>query len=265
VSEMILTDLAAAPGIDSQAVAAAPAPARSRWGFWATTAWGIAVVAAMFAAGMAATVAVLSWWLVAGKPIPDEAELGSNAILVSAAALASLPACVAVLMLAVGLARASVADYLALKRIDAAILLTGMACTFAYLAAVDILTYVSGRSLSVPFMQGIYRTAVESGTLPLLLLSVLVAAPVTEELVFRGFLLRGWAASRLGATGAVVLTSAIWAGTHAQYDWIVIGQIFGLGLLLGSLRLRSGSTLTTVLLHAAYNAGAVIQAVILAA
>lgn len=263
MSEMILTDLAAAPGTVSQAVAAAPA--RSRWGFWATTAWGIAVVAAMFAAGMVATIAVLWWWFVAGKPIPDAAELGANAILVSVAALVSLPACVAVLMLAARLARASVADDLALKRVDAASLLTGLACTFGYLAAVDILTYVSGRSLSVPFMQGIYRTAVESGTLPLLLLGVLVAAPVAEELLFRGFLLRGWAASRLGTTGAVVLTSAIWAVTHTQYHWTAIGQIFGLGLLLGWLRLRSGSTLTTILLHAAYNAGAVIQAMILAA
>jgi hypothetical protein len=263
VSELILIDLAAAPGTDSHEVAAAPA--RSRWGFWATTAWGVAVSAAMFAAGMAATVAVLGWWLVTGKPIPAEAELGSNAILLSAVTLASLPAGVAVLMLAVRLARASVADYLALKRVDTAILLTGLACTFAYLAGVDILTYVSGRSLSVPFMQGIYRTAVESGTLPLLLLGVLVAAPVVEELLFRGFLLRGWAASRLGTTGAVVLTSAIRAVTHTQYDWIIIGQIFGLGLLLGHLRLRSGSTPTTILLHAAYNAGAVIQAAILTA
>ncbi len=263
MSELILTDLATAPGTDPHEVAAVPA--RSRWGFWATTAWGVAVVAAMFAAGLGATVAVLWWWLVAGKAIPAAAELTSNAILLSAVTLASLPACVAVLMLAVRLARTSVVDYLALARVDPAILLTGLACTFAYLAAVDILTYVSGRSLSIPFMQGIYRTAIESGTLPLLLLGVLVAAPVMEELLFRGFLLRGWAASRLGTTGAVVLTSAIWALTHTQYDWIVIGQIFGLGLLFGHLRLRSGSTLTTILLHAAYNAGAVIQAAILAA
>jgi membrane protease YdiL (CAAX protease family) len=168
------------------------------------------------------------------------------------------------LMLAVRLARVRVADYLALKRFDTTSLLNGLACTFAYLAAVDILTYVSGRDMAVPFVQAIYRTAVESGTLPLLLLAILVAAPVSEELFFRGFLLRGWAASRLGTVGAVVLTSAIWAVVHTQYDWIIVGQIFGLGLLLGWLRLRSGSTVLTIVLHGAFSAGALIQAAILA-
>jgi membrane protease YdiL (CAAX protease family) len=262
VSELTLTDLAAAPASDSPAVGTASA--RPRWGFWATTAWGIGAFAAMFAVEFAATVGVLMWWGVDENSLPTAAELSSHATVVSIATLAHLSACVAVLMLAVRLARVSVADYLALKRVDAASLLIGMACTFGYLAAVDILTYASGRGLAVPFVQAIYRTAVENGTLPLLLLAILVAAPVSEELFFRGFLLRGWAASRLGAVGAVVLTSAIWAVVHTQYDWIIVGQIFGLGLLLGWLRLRSGSTVLTIVLHGAYSAGAMVQAAILA-
>jgi CAAX protease family protein len=262
VSDLTLTDLAAAPAVDTARVD--PAPARSRWGFWTTTAWAVAVFAAMLLVDLAATVAVLVSWGVDENSMPTAAELQSHATIVAAAALAHLPVCVAVLMLAVRLARTSVADYLALKRFDTAHLLIGLACTFGYLAAVDILTYVSGRGLSVPFVQGIYRTAVEGGTLPVLLLGVLVAAPVSEELLFRGFLLRGWTASRLGAVGAVVLTSAIWAVIHTQYDLIIVGQIFGLGLLLGWLRLRSGSTVLTIVLHGAYSAGAMVQAAILA-
>ena len=262
MSELTLTDLAAAPAADSDRTDSAPS--RSRWGFWATTAWGVAAFAAMLLADLGATIAVLVSWGVDETNIPSAAELQSHATVVATAALVHLPVCVAVLMLAVRLARVSVADYLALKRFDATHLLIGLACIFGYLAAVDILTYVSGRSLSVPFVQGIYRTAVEGGTLPILLLGVLVAAPLSEELLFRGFLLRGWAASRLGAVGAVVLTSAIWAMIHTQYDWITVAQIFGLGLLLGWLRLRSGSTVLTILLHGAYSAGAMVQAAILA-
>jgi membrane protease YdiL (CAAX protease family) len=262
VSDLTLTDLAAAPAVDTALVG--PAPARSRWGFWATTAWGVAVFATMLLVDLAATIAVLVSWGVDESSMPTAAELQSHATIVATAALAHLPVCVAVLMLAVWLARVSVADYLALKRFDAAHLLIGLACTFGYLAAVDIVTYLSGRSMSVHFVQEIYRTAVEGGTLPLLLLGVLVAAPVSEELLFRGFLLRGWSASRLGAVGAVVLTSAIWAVIHTQYDWIIVGQIFGLGLLLGWLRLRSGSTVLSIVLHGAYSAGALVQAAILA-
>jgi uncharacterized protein len=263
VTELVLTEPAGGlpPRLDRSA--AAP-PVRARWGFWATCAWGIGAFAAMSVAQIAAIIGVVAWWQISGKTVPTGAAIGSNAIVVSTAALASLPACVGVLMLAVRLARVRVADYLALKPVDAATVLLGLACTVAYGAAADILSYASGRSLTVPFVQELYRTARESGTLPLVILAVTVAAPVTEELFFRGFLLRGWAASRLGAVAAVVLTSAIWAGIHVQYDWITIGQIFGLGLLFGYFRIRGGSTLTTMLLHGVYGACALIQAAILA-
>jgi uncharacterized protein len=262
VSDLVLTEPAAElpPGLNPSAAA----PARSRWGFWATCAWGIGVFAAMSVAQIAAAVGVFAWWQITGKPMPTSAAFVSNAIVVSTAALAGLPACIAVLILAVRLARVRVAEYLALRPVDAATLLLGLGCTVAYAAAADILSYASGRGLTVPFVQELYRTARESGMLPLVLLAVMVAAPVTEELFFRGFLLRGWAASRLGVVGAVVLTSAIWAGIHVQYDWITIGQIFGLGLLFGWLRIRGGSTVTTIVLHGAYSAFALTQAAILA-
>ena len=42
--------------------------------------------------------------------------------------------------------------------------------------------------------------------------------PVFEELFFRGFLLEGFRRTFLGTTGAVVLTSLLWAVIHTQYD-----------------------------------------------
>jgi membrane protease YdiL (CAAX protease family) len=268
VPELILPEPAAASGADPHQAAAAPA--RAPWGFWATCVWGIGAFAAMVVAEVCATVGLVEWWRAAGKTVPN--DLAAQPVALATATFAVMAACVAVLWLAARVARVSVADYLALRRVDAATLLIGLGCTLSYLAAADILAYASGRGLRIPLVQGIYWTALESGTLPLLLLPILLALPVTEELLFRGFLLRGWAASRLGAVGAVALTAAIWAGLHVQYawiiigrnDWIAIGQLFGLGLLFGYLRLRSGSTLTTILLHAAYSAGTLIQAAILA-
>ena len=88
------------------------------------------------------------------------------------------------------------------------------------------------------------------------------AAPVAEEFLVRGFLLRGWSQSFLAPTGAVVLSSAAWAAVHTQYNWFYMSEIFALGILLGVLRLRNGSTWLTVILHAANNAVAVAVAAV---
>jgi uncharacterized protein len=47
--------------------------------------------------------------------------------------------------------------------------------------------------------------------------------------------------------------SVLWASLHVQYDWTGIVQIFAIGLFLGFMRWRSGSTLLTFFLHALFN------------
>src|SRR5262249_11455714 len=190
--------------------------------------------------------------------------LESNAIVVSATTLACVPAVLLVLALAIRLGRGRFAGYLALKPVGTRAIVFALACTFGYGASTGVLTYAVGRPMSVPFVADLYRTALETGTMPLVLLAVAVAAPITEESLFRGFLLRGWAASWLGPVGAVVLTSAIWACIHLQYDWVIVGEIFGLGLLFGYLRLRSGSIFPPMVAHGAYGAPAMVPAGIIA-
>jgi membrane protease YdiL (CAAX protease family) len=175
-----------------------------------------------------------------------------------------LPVILLVVALAVRLARGRFADYLGLKPADARTFGLGLACTLAYLAAVDLFGYMTGRGLEVQFVVDIVRTASETGTWPLVLIAVVVAAPIAEEVVFRGFLFRGWSTSRIGVTGTILLTSAIWAGLHTQYDLITMGQIFGIGLLFGWLRARSGSTLMMMQLHGIYSLGVLIQGALLA-
>ena len=74
-----------------------------------------------------------------------------------------------------------------------------------------------------------------------------------EEFVVRGFMFRGWSQSFLGPIGAIVLTSAVWAMTHTQYDWFGDFEIFVTGLALCYVRWRSGSTWLTVMVHSAVN------------
>ena len=109
------------------------------------------------------------------------------------------------------------------------------------------------------WFKGVYRHSLGADTVPALAVAIVLLAPLGEELIVRGFLLRGWAASRMGPTFAIVLTSALWTGMHTQYEPFVLGYIFGIGLLLGWLRQRTGSTLLTMMLHATQNAVVLAQ------
>jgi len=103
-----------------------------------------------------------------------------------------------------------------------------------------------------------YQTA---GIPPLLWLAVVVAAPLGEETLFRGFLFKGILHSRLGGAGAILLTALIWAVLHRQYDLFDMANIFVAGLLFGYARLRSNSIYSGLLMHALMNLIATIQVV----
>ena len=74
-----------------------------------------------------------------------------------------------------------------------------------------------------------------------------------EEILFRGFLFRGWRRSRRDVWFVIVLTALLWAVVHLQYDPYVIAQVFAYGLVLGWLRWVTGSTILTMLLHGLIN------------
>jgi membrane protease YdiL (CAAX protease family) len=124
----------------------------------------------------------------------------------------------------------------------------------ALIIAGNVLSWLLGRSLITPFQLDIYTTASAGGWLLWLWLAIVVFTPIGEEIMFRGFLFRGWLRAPRDAWAVIVITSLLWAIIHLQYDWYVIGQIFVFGLLLGWLRWASGSTILTIMLHALINA-----------
>jgi membrane protease YdiL (CAAX protease family) len=99
-----------------------------------------------------------------------------------------------------------------------------------------------------------YRQMQAAGLVLLSLWQSVVVAPVVEEILFRGFLFRGWAASRIGPAGAVVLTSAVWMAGHTDHPWPFLVYIFCVGLLYGAIRAWHGSMTTTLILHFIQNA-----------
>src|SRR5262249_4612337 len=115
------------------------------------------------------------------------------------------------------------------------------------------LTHILGRESIPSFQLEAYRAAQMAGFLPVMWFAFVAAAPIGEEVMFRGFMFRGWAASPLGGPGTVVLTSLLFATMHTQYDWFGVLQTFSMGALFGWLRWRTGSTILTIALHMAIN------------
>lgn|SRR5262245_18690547 len=221
---------------------ATPLELRRPWGFWSTLAWSL------FACGLGGAVSLLSWALpVNSTDLPEDPWLPLQLIVINVVQIA-------VLAVAARLAGWPIGRYLGLVRPRARDLVAGIAALVVVMLALEILTYLTERGSVTPFQTDSYRAARAAGLLPVMWLAFVVAAPVGEEILFRGFVFRGWAASPLGAPGAIVLTSLIFSALHmAQYDWFGVFQTFCIGALFGWLRWHSGSTTMTILLHMAVN------------
>jgi uncharacterized protein len=223
------------------------------WGYWATLAWGILA----FLAGQFVALGVLIWWRVGD--VDTLIDVPFDGITVTLFILVANPITVAILAAAVRLARASQVEYLALVLPTANYVRTGVVGLVILIVIGDALLYFGGQDLVTQFQLQSYATASAEGWLPALLIAAVIIAPAAEEVIFRGFLFRGWVRSDRLAWVAIVVISVLWAALHVQYDAIGIAQIFVVGLFLGWLRWRSGSTLLTFFLHALFNAEGTLE------
>ena len=83
-----------------------------------------------------------------------------------------------------------------------------------------------------------------------------VAAPVCEELVFRGFL-QGWLSKypAFGPQRAIVFSAVAFAACHilGGHEWAVALPVFLIGLILGWIRWSAGSLRAAMMVHAIHN------------
>ena len=82
-----------------------------------------------------------------------------------------------------------------------------------------------------------------------------LAAPVAEELLFRGFLFSALSKSRLGFVGAALLTTAAWTSLHVGRSPYAHAQLFASGLFLTWLLVWTGSLRVPILCHMLFNSG----------
>ena len=84
-------------------------------------------------------------------------------------------------------------------------------------------------------------------------ITVLLVAPIVEEMLFRGIILEGLE-RHYKLTTAVLTSSILFALVHLPVGVIVALNIFLLALFLAWVRLKSGSLMLCVICHATFNA-----------
>ncbi|MFA7336829.1 MAG: type II CAAX endopeptidase family protein [Candidatus Obscuribacterales bacterium] len=91
-------------------------------------------------------------------------------------------------------------------------------------------------------------------------LFILILAPFSEELMFRG-LVYGWLRHRFGVMIGVIGSALLFAGYH--FDLVGFWQYFGIGLVLAIAYERSRSLLVTTAIHGLWNGWIILATALL--
>jgi uncharacterized protein len=217
-----------------------------QWGLIGTVVWGL-FIAVLFVVVQAIVV------------LTQKMALGDGNAL-ALASLATCAVCSVAIFIVIALKKNSkMADYLALRAINKAQLQYWLGLCVVLILLIELAGFALGRPFVHEFMKTAYRSADPKW---LFGLAIIVAAPIFEELFFRGFLLSGLAASRVGPMSAVVLTALLWAVIHQQYDVYDMSIVFAIGLLLGMARLKTQSLWMPMLMHSLLNGIATVGAAV---
>lgn len=230
------------------------------WGGWMTLAWGL-LITAIFVVTQASVMGIYVaayYGDVAGSEIAAVMEkLLFNGTVISLATLSTLIVGTLVIIGIIKLKKHSqLLPYLGLTLPSWQQTRYWLTIFLSLLIFSELLGYLFDKNEPHEFMVSAYATA---DPLWLLWIAMVAAAPVFEELFFRGFLLEGFRRTFLGTAGAVVLTSMLWAVIHTQYDLYYMVTIFVMGVVLGLARVQTGSVLLTIGLHALVNGLATLQ------
>jgi membrane protease YdiL (CAAX protease family) len=176
-------------------------------------------------------------------------DLDQSQIMIVGIAVGEAVACAATLALGAVLARAPMSEIVPLR-------------AFSPLVVVPIVVAAVGLSIVVSELDNLLRAVMPMpaflaemlqdlgrGGLAAMI-AVVVVAPLTEEALFRGLILRGLAA-RYGGFMGVVISAVLFAVMHINPYQFGAGLVTG--FFLGWLFLRTGSLWPCILLHAAFN------------
>ena len=233
------------------------------WG-WILAA-SVVVALAYLGAQIGGVIAVAAWH-VATTPEFDVEKWGAtvefNGVALSVATLASALVCVPLVRWLAGRRESAPWTFLGFRPVGWRDLLFACGAMGMFIAIADPLNVWLERPLVPPFMVEAYATA----RLPaLLFLAVAMAAPVTEEVAFRGFLFGALRARGVPVGATIAVTSMLFAVIHTQYDAWDMSLVFLMGLLFAAARAQFNSVIPSMAMHALANTVAFIETAFIAA
>lgn len=101
-----------------------------------------------------------------------------------------------------------------------------------------------------PWMQSLLAS---TDYLLLSILAICVVAPITEELVFRGFIYAKLARTIAGNSGAIIITSLLFTVIHTQYSFWVQLDLLILAFILSLVRYKTNNLKFCMLIHCLNN------------
>lgn len=226
----------------------------TQWGFLGTALWGLVIITIF----IILQVVTISFFALRGKHNFTDKQFmdiltsaqGNGGIL-SVSTFVTTIVCCALIAGIIKLKRgSSLTSYIAIRPVPMKEFLKWLGFLAVFIAASDLLSIFLGRPVVPEFVATMYAS---TNPVWIIWIALIVAAPLFEETFFRGFLLKGFTSSFFGPVGAIVLTAAIWAIIHIQYDAYNVAMIFCLGLMFGAARIQTGSLLVPLAMHALAN------------
>jgi CAAX protease family protein len=220
------------------------------WGFWATLGFSAIVFALFSALQILSMIAVLFLARTSHRELDlgvYARSLSSNGFFIAITEIVSGLICAPLTLLFARLREnILLKDYIGFRKPSRREWAKWLLILAAFLFLSDMVSLLLSKPIVPSFMADAYKTAY---FLPALLFAIIVVAPIFEEILWRGFLFQGIRYSRLGPMGAIGITSFLWAIIHLQYDLYGIATVFVMGLLLGTVRLRTDSIYLVMVMH----------------
>src|ERR1700688_2189176 len=187
------------------------------WGAWTSIAW---VVAAM------APQQLLLLWIMHSPSLLDSIGPVLDFLMWAIGPV--------VIVIAVLVRRLSIASYLAWTVPRPSDVLIAVGAVLVLIFGLGVLDYALSGGTSAGVDPDAYRQYLAAGGTPshylLKSYQAYIYAPIVEETVFRGFLWRGLAASRLGNWGAWLLTSVFFVANHTT-DYAAPGALITVAIV----------------------------------
>ena len=232
--------------------------AYSPWSVWATLLWAVAIACVFIVTQGIAAIAFIVSQNPQMRSLSEEelAILAESGDVLAVATLASLLVCGFLIAIAIKAKNGnSLKSYLHLHPISWRVMLFAVIAIAILMAIMELLNVIFDRPVPESMLI-IYSSATN---LLLLWLAIGVAAPILEEMFFRGFIHTGTERSFIGVSGTILLTALLWALVHIQYEFFEMFMIFLIGLLLGVGRWLSGSLYVPILMHMINNIVSLVQ------